>query len=379
MRKFVLLAATLGVAFSLGSAGDIVEQIIAKVNGDIVTRSELERSRKQMAAELAARGANAAQTQEALQQREKDVLRDRIDQLLLIQKGKELNVNVDTEVTKYLGEIQAKNKIADPEKFQQFIKEQAGTSFEDFKSEMKNSMVTQRVVGMEVYSKINIPKAEVAKYFEEHKQEFVREERIFLRELLVAVKDGVTLEAAEKKAKDLVARARKGEKFPELVRDNSDATTAQQEGDIGGFNKGMLRKEVEDLVWDKARNYVTDPIKVEAGYLILRVEEHHKQGLASLEEVDNEIREKIFAPRAQPKVREFLTQLRLDAFLELREGFTDTGAAPGKDTRWSDPAMLKPETVTKEEVAEQARRKRLLWAIPVPGTKTSHKGKSSSR
>jgi parvulin-like peptidyl-prolyl isomerase len=379
MRKLVLLAAAVSAVLLPAGAGDVVELIVAKVNGDIVTRSELERTRKQMVAEMTARGATPAQLKEVMAQRDNDILRERIDQLLLIQKGKELNINVDAEITKWLGQMQAEAKIADPEKFQQYVREQTGMSFEDFKAEARNNMTTQRVVGMEVYSKINIPKAEVEKYYAEHQKEFIREERLFLREILVAVKDGVTLEAAEKKAKDLVARAKKGEKFNELARDNSDANTAQQGGDIGGFNKGMLRKEIEDLVWDKARNFVTDPIKLDNGFLILRVEEHHKQGQASIDEMENEIREKLFAPRAQPKVREFLTQLRMDAFLEIRDGFADTGAAPGKDTRWTDPAMLRPETVTKEEVAEQTRLRRLLWAFPIPGTKAAYTGKSASR
>ena len=75
----------------------------------------------------------------------------------------------------------------------------------------------------------------------------------------------------------------------------------------------------------------------------------------------------------QPQVREYLTKLRHEAFLEIKPGYVDTGAAPGKNTAWTDPAQLKPETVTKEEVAAQTRRRRLLWMVPIPGTQTSPK------
>jgi hypothetical protein len=78
-------------------------------------------------------------------------------------------------------------------------------------------------------------------------------------------------------------------------------------------------------------------------------------------------------------LREYLTKLRMDAFLEIRDGYVDTGAAPGKDTSWKDPAQLKPETVTKEEVAAQTRRRRLLWVIPIPGTTRPAKTTSSSK
>jgi hypothetical protein len=81
--------------------------------------------------------------------------------------------------------------------------------------------------------------------------------------------------------------------------------------------------------------------------------------------------DKLYAPRMQPMVREYLTKLRKDAFLEIKPEWVDSGAAPGKDTSWVDPAQLKPETVSKAEVSSQSKHKRLLWMVPVPGTQTS--------
>ena len=146
------------------------------------------------------------------------------------------------------------------------------------------------------------------------------------------------------------------------------SNTARNGGDLGGWKKGDLRKEIEDLIWDKDRNYVTDPIRTENGYLILKKTAHHQAGLALLEEVENEIMGRLYGPRFEPKVREYLTELRQQAFLEIKDGWVDTAAAPGKDTKWTDPARLTPETVTKEEVLANPGRKRLLWIFPVPGT-----------
>jgi parvulin-like peptidyl-prolyl isomerase len=383
MRYRVLL-------ISLGLAGAfvcpaqepmVVEQIIAKVNGDIITRTEIDRLRHQAEAELRQRGANPQQIAAALKEREPNLLRDKIDEMLLIQRGKELNINVDQEVSKYLASIQLENKIADPEKFQQWIREQLGMSFEDFRAAVKNGMLRQRVIGQEVGSRINIPRSEIEAYYEKNKNSFVRQEQIFLREILVSTagKDEAGKAAAEKKAKDLVARARRGERFAELVRDNSDAATAKEGGNLGAWKKGELDPRIEALVWDKPRGHVTDPIEVPAGWLILRVDEHFREGQATLEEVENEIRDRLFMPQFEPKVREYLTQLRMDAFLEIRDGYVDTGAAPGKDTRWTDPAMLRPVTVTKEEVANQFHRKRLLWTLPIPGTLRQTASKSTSK
>ena len=359
----------------------VVEQIVAKVNGDIVTRSELDRLRRQNEAEMQQRGSNAAQIRQAMQEHEKDLLRDRIDSLLLIQRGKDLDIKVDTDVSKQLAEIQLENKIADPDKFQQWVKDNTGMTFEDFKQEMKNRLLTQRVIGSEVGSKINIPREQIVDYYEKNKTTFIRQEQVYLREILIGTegKDAAGIAAAEKKAKDVVARARKGERFNDLIRDNSDALSAKQGGDLGGWKKGDLRPDMESAIWDKAKGFVTDPIRVPAGFEILRVDEHVKEGQATLEEVENEIKERLYAPLYQPKVREYLTTLRQQAFLEIRDGYADTGAASGKDTRWQDPAMLKPETVSKEEVALRKHKKRLLWSIPIPGTSTKIEQKSSSR
>jgi peptidyl-prolyl cis-trans isomerase SurA len=380
MKYFrVLGICVLGVSTCFAADIALVEEIIAKVNGDIITRGEVERGRKQLEAELHQQGAKGQQLQQALEEGEKNVFRDRIDNLLLVQKGKELNINVDTDVSKYIADLQKRSGIADPEKFQQYVREQTGMSYEDFKNETKNGILTQRVIRQEVASRINVKKEELQKYYNEHKADFVREDRIFLREILISTegKDDAGVAAAEKKAKDIAARAAKGEKFPDLAQSNSDAKTAEQGGEMPAFKKGELRKDIEDQVWDKPRGFVTPPIKVGNGFLILKVEEHQKAGQAGFEEVENEIMDKMFSPRMQPAVREYLTKLRQQAFLEIKPGYIDAGAAAGKDTTWTDPAQLKPETVTKEEVASQTRRKRLLWMVPLPGTQTN-KGKSSS-
>ncbi len=382
--KIFLLA---GVASAAGLAADVrvMEEIVAKINGDIITRTELERSRSGMVADLQQRGAKPEQIEQAMKEREKDILRDRVDQLLLVQKGKELNVTVDPEINKQIGEIQKECVKVDPrcvdsDRFQTWVREQSGQSIEDYKSEMRNSMVTQRVIRQEVGRLINIPRVEVEKYYADHKTEFVRKDQIFLSEIFISTagKDPAGAAAAEKKAKDMVARVKKGEKFNELARDNSDnPETARTGGEIGGQQKADMNSLVVDATWEKPKGYVTDPpVKLDGGYLILRVDEHHKPGQAEYEEVQQQINEKLYMDRFQPKIREYLTQLRQDAFVEVKEGFVDSSAAPGKNITWTDPAQLRPETVTKEEVTNKPRRKKLLWALPIPGTKTQPKSSS---
>jgi parvulin-like peptidyl-prolyl isomerase len=251
--------------------------------------------------------------------------------------------------------------------------------FEDFKSEMKNDLLRQHVIRQEVGRLVNIKHDEIEKYYNEHKADFIREERIFLREILVSTegKDAAGIAAADKKAKDLVSRARKGERFPEMARDNSDALTAKGFGELPPYKKGQMASALEEPVWNQPKGFVSDPIRIAAGFEILRVEDHQKAGQAELPDVENQIMEMLYEPRMAPKVREYLTDLRKSAFLEIKSDWVDTGAAPGQDTSWVDPAQLKPETVTKAEVASQSKHKKLLWVVPIPGTKakttsTSH-------
>jgi len=353
----------------------IVEEIVAKVNGDIITRGEIQHNRQLLEQDLRNQGVTGARLQDELKSREKDGLRDQIDQLLLVQKGKDLSLKVDADVTRRLAEIQVQSKITDPDKFHDWLREQTGMAFEDFKQQMTNQLLTQKVIGEEIGSRINIPEADLRKYYDEHKGEFVREDQIFMSQILLST-EGKTPEqiaAAQKKAADLVARARKGEKFGDLARSNSDdPETAKNGGEVPPFKRSdhLLRKEIEDVVFTMKKGAVTDPIRVPQGLLILRVDEHYEAGQASFEEVKEEITQKLAGPLMQPKVRDYLTKLRADAFLEIKDGYVDTGASPGKDTRWKDALELKPQTTTKEEVAAH-HKKKLLWVVPVGSSKST--------
>jgi len=171
--------------------------------------------------------------------------------------------------------------------------------------------------------------------------------------------------------------AQQSERFAELAQTNSDSPTAKDGGALDPYKKGELAPAIEAAVWDKERGAVTDPIKIPSGLLILRVDEHHKAGLAEFEEVEQEIQNRILDSRRQAALRAYLTKLRDISFLEIKAGYEDSAAAPSKDTTWNDPAQLKPETTTKEAVLAAPSRKRVLGVLPIPGTKSS--GSSSSR
>src|SRR5947209_11357714 len=189
-RLVVLIAATLPLAVAADVR--VVEEIAAKVNGDIITRGELEQTRREFEQARRAEGLTGPRLQEALTKDTSNALRDQIDQLLLVQKGKDLNISVDSEITRQLADIQVQakdkdgNRITDPDKFHQFIQEQTGMTFEDYRDRLRRQLLSRRVIGQEVGYRMNTPEADLRKYYEEHKSEYVRKEQVFLSQILIS-------------------------------------------------------------------------------------------------------------------------------------------------------------------------------------------------
>ncbi len=390
MRKVFLLNTALGLAVTLVSAqttppapapapqnpsvstaaagpltslppaqGTVIEEIVARVNAAIITHTEYERAREQTLAELKQQLGDA-QGQAEFAKREKDVLRDLLDQQLLVQKGQDLGVNVDSQVIKELDNMRKQMNLASLEDLEKAAAQQ-GVSFEDYKLSMKNRLITQEVVGREVGSHIPITAEEVQKYYDAHKQELVREEGVVLSEILVStepkkVKDENGKEtsvertpeemvSAEAKAKQLLDQIKKGAKFDEVARKSSDGPTAAQGGDLGFFKRGMLAKELEDTTFAMKPGTVSDVIRTKQGFVILRVDEHIPAGIPPLKDVEDQIKNALYVEKLQPALRTYLTKLREDAFIDIKPGYVDSAASPNE---------TKPVYTT---VAEQGAKK----------------------
>jgi parvulin-like peptidyl-prolyl isomerase len=375
LRSSVVLLITSAV---FASDVRVIEEIAVKVNGDIITRGDLAEKQRQMAQAIQQQQhLTGAALQQAVTDQSKDMLEHMIDERLLVQKAKELDLKVDTDVNRRLSELQVMSGFADPDKFHDWIREQTGVPFEDYKQQLTDGALQQRLIGAEIQSHISVPEAEMQKYYDAHKADFVRKDEVFLSQIVIST-EGKTPEQialAEKKAQDLAARARKGEKFSELVRANSDdAETAREGGQLPPRQRGMSRPEIEAKVFAANKGTVVDPINIPGyGFVILRVDDRFEAGQETFDEAKDEIQSVLARPKMEPKVREYLTKLRQQAFLEIKDGYVDTGAAPGKDTRWHEVVGLKPETTTKEEVAAHRHRPKFLGIIPhgsvAPGTK----------
>jgi len=354
---------------------EVIEEVVAKVNGDIITNRDLVADLPPIEEEIRKRGMTGPEADEV----RKGILRSRIDESLLRQKGKELEIKIEPEVNREIANYMRNMNIADPDAFQKAVVEQTGKPYEEFRSTLRDNLLVQAVLREEIYRKIQIPSAEVRAYYDAHKDEFIRMERVFLRQILISTVGKTTDEqtALEAKAKDLVARGKRGETFATMAQNNSDDPSKEQGGLLDPQTRTTLNEALVPLVWDKEAGYVTDPIKVANGWMILKVEAHHREGLAEYEEVEAEIQNRLYGTRSEPALRAYLTKLRQEAFLQVKEGYVDTGAAPGKDTAWQDPAAIRPQTVTRAAVLANPSMKKLLGMFPIPGTEKT--GASSSR
>src|SRR5947208_10083709 len=353
---FALFAALL-LALPL-AADTVVEEIVARVNNDIITRSEFQRSRDQLLNELKQK--YGAEGDARFSENEKNVLRDLIDQDLLVQKGKDLGLTGDTEIIKRLDEIRKQMHLESMEEVEKAAQEQ-GVSFEDFKQNLRNQIVTQEVIGREVGSKMQITQEEMKAYYDAHAKELERPEQVRMSEIMVSTqpKEGdkdkkeatpEELTAAEQKAHGLLDAIHKGTSFEEAAKKSSEGPTAAQGDDLGYFKRGMLAKELEDLTFGMKPGDVSDVIRTRQGFVILKITEHTAAGIPPMTELEPQIQDAIYMRKLQPALRAYLTKLREDAFIDIKSGYTDTAASPNE----SKPIYT---TAAKPEVKKKRHKK----------------------
>lgn len=305
----------------------VVEEIIARVNNEIITKSELNKARES-AADGAREECNGRctpeQLQVAIEDSQKTALRDLIDQSLLAQRGKDMDINVEPDVVKQLDQIRQKNNLKDLDELEKAVTAQ-GLNWEDFKNNIKNRILTQEVIRREVGSHINITHDEEMKYYEDHKKDFVRPEQVALSAIEIKTEGKKESEIPELKAKaqKLHDRVRDGEDFGELAKRFSDGATAQQGGYLGQYKRGELSKELEDTVFKMDRNQLTDVIETKQGFLILKVMEHYQEGQQTFDKVENEIQDHIYQERMEPALREYLKTLREQSYVVIKPGYQD--------------------------------------------------------
>jgi len=339
-----------------GAEGKVVEEIVARVNNDIITTSELDKAKAQdadSARDQCQGRCTQEQLQTAVDDAQKFALRDLIDQSLLTQRGKDMDINVEPEVVKQLDQIRQQNKLKDMDELEKAVTAQ-NLNWEDFKSNIRNHLLTQEVIRREVGSHITIGHDEEKKYYDEHQKDFVKQEQVALSAIEVKTEGKKESEIPELKAKaqKLHDRVRDGEEFGELAKRFSDGATAQQGGFLGVYKRGELSKELEDTVFSMKKGQMTDVIETKQGFLILKVLERYEEGLQPFEKVENEIQDRLYSERMEPALRDYLKTLREQSYVVVKPGYQDVAGGENSD--------IQEVSATPEANKEKKGRKKYL-------------------
>jgi peptidyl-prolyl cis-trans isomerase SurA len=315
--------------------GEVVEEIIARINDQIITKSDYERAMKELDEEGRQRGL----TMQQLSEQHRDLLRNLIDQQLWLSKGKELGITGETELINRLNDIRKQYHLATMEDLEKAAEEQ-GVSYEDFKANIRNQIITQEVMRQEVGRHLNITPGEVERYFEAHKQDYVQPESERLSEILISTgdpasaqegasqpEDAAKVAAAKAKADEIEAKLKAGADFAQLARSSSEGQTAAQGGDLGTYKRGQLAKVFEDATFDLKTGQVTEPIRTKQGWVILKVVQHIPGGVPKYSDVEQQVEQDYWDSKMMPAIREYLTKAREDAYVEIKPGYVDTGAS----------------------------------------------------
>ncbi len=319
-----------GVPVWAQTKSTVIEEIVARVNNEIITREDLDHARTSLVNEIrdACTSCTPQQVQEQIDAKGKDLLRDLIDQSLLVQRAKDDGLKVDAEVIKRLDAIRQQYKLGSMEELEAEVTK-SGQDFEDFKGQIRDQLLTQEIIRKEVGSRIIISHEDVVKYYNDHKSEFIRPEMVVLREIFVSTegKSETDIPALRKKADNLRDRVLKnGDDFGELAKHYSDSSTAQQSGELGAFERSKLDPKIAEKVFALNRGQMTDVLETKTGFEILQVRERFDAGEQPLDKIEPEISNRLYEQKMDPAMRAYLQTLREDSFVQIKPGYTDTAA-----------------------------------------------------
>jgi peptidyl-prolyl cis-trans isomerase SurA len=356
---------------AITKGGTVVEDVVVRVNDQIISRSDVERANQQMVQEAQQAKAPPAEIADA----QKNLLRDMIDQQLLLSRAKELGLNADADVIRRLDEVRKENKLASMEELERVAKQQ-GVNFEDYKAKIRDQILTQQVVRDEVGRKLQMTRADEEKFYEAHKDAFQQPEQVHLSEILVPVAEDATpaeLVQAQKKADALEAQIKGGADFAELAKKNSGGPTAAQGGDLGLFERGKMASVFDEQTFAMKPGQTTQPIRTKQGFVILKVTEHLQAGPKPLSAVEPQIQDALYSQQMGPRLRQYLTGLREAAYIDVAPGFVDSGASPKETkpifTAYAPPAVKKKKE--KKVVRFERGGKTTLVAAAAPKTSSA--------
>jgi peptidyl-prolyl cis-trans isomerase SurA len=313
-----------------GLGAEIIEQILVKVNGEIFTKTDLEQ--RQVAAlrqkgqqfDLKSDPGNQ-QLRKALDEITPQVMVDAVDEMLVVQRGRELGYKLSDEQFKsVVDNIKKENKIETEEQFQAALKSENMTMV-DLRRSLERSMIVQRVQQNEVFGKIGVSEDEARAYYESHKNEFTKLPTVTLREILVSIQSdarGVNVaaeEAAKQRADELRARVTAGgQPFDKLASEVSDAPSKANAGLIGPIGLNDLSPDLRKIIEQLKPGDVSDVIRTARGFQFLKLESATPTEVMPFEQAREQIGDRVFTDKRKVEFQKYLEKLRSQAIIEWK-------------------------------------------------------------
>jgi peptidyl-prolyl cis-trans isomerase SurA len=314
------------------SKGVVIDEIVARVNNSIITLSDYQKAAQSLRDEIAhdCPTCPPAKIDSEYKDRQKDLLRDLIDQQLLVGRAKDMGISVETDLVKRLDDVRKQNNLATMDDLEKAV-ESSGIAWEDYKTQLRNNLLTQEVIRQEVSNHLDISTDEVKQYYDAHKQEFNLPEQVELGEIFLSTegKSPEEISAIHTKAEDLHNRIVKGEDFDEIAKRYSEGSTAKDGGDLGRYQRGQLAPQLENIVFKLDKGQVSDVIQTKTGFEILKVLDHFQAGLQPMDKVSSQIMNEIYKTKMEPALRSYLAQLREESYVMVKPGYSDSAAVPG--------------------------------------------------
>jgi peptidyl-prolyl cis-trans isomerase SurA len=332
MKKQLFAAAiVLSASVVAPMRAEIIEQILVKVNGEIITKTELEqrqvsalRSRtqgKQLDPESLK---NDDTLKKALAELTPQIIVNAVDELLLLQRGKELGLKLgDDQFKAVVANIRKEQDLTDDAKFARALA-QEGMTMDDLRKQLERQMLIEQVQRQEVGSKLSITEEEARQYYAKHPEEFTDSASVTLREIFIEVPanaGGVNVakdDEVKKQIEDIRARALKNEDFAKLAAEVSTSPSKANGGLIGPFSHADMSPQLLALVEKMKPGDVTQPIRTPKGYQLFKLETLKAQALQPFESVRDLIADKVAGARTQVEMRKFLGRLRAQAIIEWK-------------------------------------------------------------
>ena len=326
---FVFAAVFLTAAPAARATTKIVERIIARVNNEIVTERQFDQQQAKLRDELAQQY-SGAELDTAYRKESADLLRNLIDEDLMVQKAKDLDITVETDLVKRLDQIRAQNNLATLADLEKEVEKQ-GVIWEDFQDQIRRQMLMQKVIEREVGSRVQISRDEARQYFAAHQADFASPAGVRLAQILVSTDKHKPGEAKER-ADAALAELKNGGKWEDVVKKYSDdEQSVGAAGDIGFMKQGTMAPQIASACAKLDTGDTSDLIPTTSGYLVLKVEERRSAGNPKFEEVEQRADEVLYNQQIQKGLRDYLSTLRQESYIYLAPGYVDAGAAPASE------------------------------------------------